>query len=305
MLDSSSSGTSTRSVIMHGKQMGELKLFSNFYRFKENSLIKTLNKNNQKSEGNFIEGSKHSITLAAARDFEEAQATEKGSLFTLGFYQALEKAAQINYSITLHQLINQSSDFISDKLSHDLGLAHHPIVFADKDLAQQPLILRASRNGQGPNWQDLKRLSKLSNSISVSSNKKIFKIGDRISFKLDIPVDGYLNIINVDAHDESTVIFPNKFNQDNFTSVGKFNFPNENIEFDIVATKPYGDSLTVFLITAKPLNLYKQGLNIRDNDGKLINVFAQLNQYSMRSMNIIALDDNSVSFIGAITTTLE
>ncbi|MBL4774113.1 MAG: caspase family protein, partial [Alcanivoracaceae bacterium] len=82
MLDSCNSGTATKSLAI--AKMGNLKLYSKLLNLTDNPHSFSSSKNLSDEKGNFIEGAQHQITLSAARDFEEAQATDAGSLFTLG-----------------------------------------------------------------------------------------------------------------------------------------------------------------------------------------------------------------------------
>jgi hypothetical protein len=166
------------------------------------------------------------------------------------------------------------------------------------------LSIIASRNSQGPNWQDLTNLSSSGKPLQATVNQTSFNAGELIKFKLNVPTDGYLNIINVDAHDEVTVIYPNKFNPENQATSGELAIPGTLMPFEIEAINPSGDSLTVFVVTTKPLNLFKQGLNVRDETGKYIENFAKLNESSYRSMRVRAREQKSEIYTVALKTTV-
>lgn len=302
MLDSCHSGTATRGIIPSGQQMGDNVIFSKQHFFGKAPSFARMSKG---ANSGFLDGHKNLITLAAAHDFEAAQASKKGSLFTLGFYQALSKSAQSGSSNTAMDLVEQSGEFIAEKLQEDPDYIHQPMIFGDINLAKQSLVSKPSRNSLGPNWQELSQLAKSGKSMNASSNKSSFMEEDLIRFNIDIPTRGYLNIINVDAHDEVIVLYPNQFNPENKINSGAIEIPGELMPFDIVAQKPAGDSLTVFVVTTKPLNLFKEGINVRNGAGEFIQNFAGVDEHSYRSMRVQAREQKHQIYTTAVQTSVK
>ncbi len=312
MLDSCNSGTATRSIVPQSQNLGENVLYSKFHQFGKAQQTTKITKNTttNKSKGeyknsDFIDGAKHLLTLAAAQDFELAQASSKGSLFTLGFYQGLLQAAQRGINVSANELVDYSGQFIAASLAKDPDAIHTPVIFGDAELAKTPLKIVASRNSQGPNWLDLSQLAKSGKKLVATVNQTTFKAGDLIKFSVEIPTNGYLNIINVDAHDEVTIIYPNKFNPENAIKTGKIQVPGTLMPFEIEATLPAGDSLTTFVVTTKALNLYQQAQNVRDETGKFIKDFATMNESSYRSMRVRARQTPDELYTTGIKTTVE
>ncbi len=301
MLDSCHSGTATRSIMPASQNLGDNLLFSKKHNFGEASEFVRVNKG---QNSGFLEGAENLLTLAAAHDFEAAQASKKGSLFTLGFFEALSKASQSGSNSSALSLVDQAGTYIDQKLENDPDYKHKPLVFGDYQLAQKALIIKPSRNGNGPNWQDLTQLASSGKSMNARSNKSSFNEGELINFSLDIPESGYLNIINVDAHDEVTVIFPNQYTQDNKVSSGGVKIPESLMPFEIEATKPAGESQTVFILTSKPLNLYKESSQVRNGAGEFVRDFAGVDEVGYRSMRVRAKEEKNHFYTTAVKTSV-
>jgi Domain of unknown function (DUF4384) len=69
--------------------------------------------------------------------------------------------------------------------------------------------------------------------ITLHSDKPSAYVGDKAYFTVNATKDCYLTLINISGKDEGTVIFPNKFTQDNFIHAGQsFQFPSEKDGYD-------------------------------------------------------------------------
>jgi hypothetical protein len=69
--------------------------------------------------------------------------------------------------------------------------------------------------------------------VTLHSDKPYAKVGDKAFFTVTSTKDCYLTLINISGKDEGTVIFPNKFTQDNFIRGGQsFQFPTEKDGYD-------------------------------------------------------------------------
>ncbi len=301
MLDSCHSGTATRGITPRGQQMGKNVLYSKKHSFGQATKINILSKGQSKGlNSGFLDGEDNIITMAAAHDFEAAQASDKGSLFTIGIYQALSKASQEGTKPSAINLVEQAGLFIATVLANDPDYIHQPLVFGDKQVAQSPLGTKPSRNQQGPNWQEWQKIAKAGKQFNASINQKAFNEGELITFSVDIPIQGYLNIVNIDAHDVSTILYPNKFNPDNQITAGSLAVPGTLMPFEIEAVKPIGNSLTVFVVTTKELNLYKESLNVRDSKGVFVETFAEIDEFSYRGMKVRAKQKKDELYTAAI-----
>ena len=301
MLDSCHSGTATRSITPTGQQMGKNVLHSKKHSFGESTTINIMSKGQAKgTNSGFLDGQSNTITLAAAHDFEAAQASDKGSLFTIGVYQALSKAAQEGTSPTAIDIVDQAGVYIAKILANDLDYLHKPLLFGDKTLAQNPLGTKPSRNSEGPNWQEWKKIAISGLPFETTINQPEFNEGELITFTTNVPTQGYLNVVNIDAHDVATILYPNQFNPENKIVAGTLEVPGSLMPFEIEAVKPTGDSLTVFVVTTEPLNLYKQSLNVRNAQGEFIENFADIDEHSYRGMKIRAKQKKPELYTSAV-----
>ena len=301
MLDSCHSGTATRGITPTGLQMGTNVLYSKKHSFGQKTQINIMSKSQSKGvNSGFLDGHKNTLTLAAAHDFEAAQASDKGSLFTLGVFKALSKAAQDGTSPLAIDIVEQAGSYIANALANDPDYIHQPLLFGDKNLAQNPLGIKPSRNSEGPNWHEWKKIATSGLPFETTINQSEFNEGELISFTTNIPAQGYLNVVNIDAHDVVTILYPNQFNPENKIETGALEVPGSLMPFEIEAVKPKGDSLTVFVVTTEPLNLYKQSLNVRNGDGEFIENFADIDEHSYRGMKIRAKQNKPQLYTSAV-----
>ena len=69
--------------------------------------------------------------------------------------------------------------------------------------------------------------------ISIHADNATAHVGDAAYFTVNTTKDCYLTLINISGKDEGTVIFPNKFSQDNLIHAGQsFKFPSEKDGYD-------------------------------------------------------------------------
>lgn len=307
ILDSCHSGTASREIKIRGKSMGENTLFSKKHSFTDSDSGNFENNYSTYESDNidFLDGKKNILTLAAAHDYEPAKASQKGSLFTLGLYQALSADSQKGtQSSTARQLVGSAARFIEQTLAKDPDSVHSPVISGDASLLNKPLLIKAARNSQGNNWQDLLALSDKGEALNPRSNQSQYKTDDIINFTVDLPQSGYLNIINVDAHDEVLVLFPNKYNRDNKVRSGSLKIPDDLMDFELYAKAPYGDSLTLFILTSKPLNLYEDAMDVRDIEGNFSKDFAKMDEGNYRSIGLRAKSKQDKLYTGSVKTTV-
>ncbi len=305
MLDSCHSGTATRSIEVNSHKLSSNKVYPKRLQLGNDGIAKNIKKSMTKeAHSGFIDGQKNLITLAAAQDWESALATQDGSIFTLGVFKALSISAQKNLQVTPVDIVDAAGTFIANAYANDPDKIHTPIIFGDKNLALKPFKIKSSRNGQGPNWTQYTELVKKFPAMQASVNKQSFREGDLIKFNVEIPINGYLNIVNVDAHDESLVLFPNQYNRNNKINKGHLQVPGDLMPFEIEASLPAGESVTVFFVTSAPLNLYEESINARSVDGKYVETFAEVSPASYRSMRLKAKKQKKQTFATMIKTTV-
>lgn len=75
--------------------------------------------------------------------------------------------------------------------------------------------------------------------LALTSDKSAYKVNDLPVFSIKAKEDCHLTLINVDGKGEGTVIFPNKFQQDNFLPAGKeAQFPGATAPFQFRLKDP-------------------------------------------------------------------
>ncbi len=230
------------------------------------------------SAGNFA-------AVMAAGDGEESIATSRGSLFTLGVADAFEKAVKARENLTPRTLTERAGSFVKRELSARPATIFTPQVGGDPQLIDKPLrVVRADAN-----WRRLEQTASKLAPLEVSANKREFSIGDRsLRVSVRVPDTGYLNIVTVDPDDHAEILFPNKFHSDNSVRAGSLSVPTQQMNFDLKASGPRGDHLVVALWSAQPVNLYKEGKGEHDNFGNMIESFASLSGYGLRSFEAVA-----------------
>ena len=75
--------------------------------------------------------------------------------------------------------------------------------------------------------------------LALTSDRSDYKVNDLPVFSIKSKEDCHLTLINVDASGEGTVIFPNKFQQDNLLPAGKeAQFPGADAPFQFRLKDP-------------------------------------------------------------------
>ncbi|MBX2883861.1 MAG: caspase family protein [Granulosicoccus sp.] len=195
------------------------------------------------------------IALSAAQDDEQALATNLGSTFTLSLFTALQ---QLRDEATPEQLINMSKSLIKEKI--DPESLFTPNISGDPTLATRPFKAVSAEDRGDVYWQQLESLSRNRPGLTISGLDKRYVSNQEISLKIDIPSDGYLNIVLVDGEDSPVVLYPNAFSTDNFVKKGKHILPGSS-EYGWYAQSPWGRNMLVALLSKEPLDLTSNNLN--------------------------------------------
>jgi hypothetical protein len=270
LIDACHSGTATRGIRLHNSILGNgVQVKSKFLQY-EGMQTKGI----ALSATPVVQLSDNIpfVAIASAGDAEESIATSKGSLFTLGVLHAVKNAAQTNQKLTPKDLQQQVASFISHE-----NQSFTPRLRGNAQLANRALQLKSAKEKKGHSWQRLLALSHNMEPLTVSLNQSRYKLGDILEISILNEQPAYLNVINVDANDHATVLYPNQFHPDAFV-LGGVHIPTQQMAFELVAQKPLGQSLVVAFLSSKPINLYKAGLAARQSNGRLDNVFHEVSE---------------------------
>ena len=204
------------------------------------------------------------VALTAAADHERSLATASGSLFTLGVSQSVHDAIAADTTLSMAGLAQQVSAFVREKLADGQVELFHPQVYgtpADAPLwgATEPAV----NNARGPYWRRAEGLLEGIEALRIAANQMQFRVGDPLRISIDVPFDGYLNVISVGPDDQAVVLFPNRFDSANRVKKGAFEFPTGKMSFDIQAQPPTGDAIVVAIVTEAPRNFMEESLSRR------------------------------------------
>ncbi len=110
-----------------------------------------------------------------------------------------------------------------------------------------------------PNWAAIENLKSTSDQFRVElKGKAKLKLGDEMAFHISSSQTGRLWLVQVDANDEVTFLFPNEDGQDNRILGNKpVKIPSASSDWVIEASEPKGESLVAAVITTEKFDLYK------------------------------------------------
>ncbi|GAB1267888.1 caspase family protein [Aurantivibrio infirmus] len=306
-IDACNSGTATRSLDADPSLLGVSKTYSKYlhHGFDDVAADPDIEAatSSQRAIGvkaAVLDGSSDNyVALTAAKDDEKALATSKGSLFTLGLKQTVRNAVNSNANITPAQIQKAVQNYINSRTSP--AKIFHPQLSGNPNKFNSNLPLASISNGAanvaGTNWSNLVELSnKISSQqdgIKITTNAQQYKLGESIVISVDVPGNGYLNVITVDSKDGDTILFPNQFHKDNRVSAGMMTIPTDKMKFTLPATEPAGDALVVVVFSEDPINLYNEQVGgKRKANGEYDEVFAQISEPGMRAIGVAAKKSN-------------
>ena len=227
------------------------------------------------------------VSMSAAQDDERSLASRAGSIFTLGVRESIRNAIANNRCISPKQTMAEVTEYVAKNTNERNRF--HPHVSGNDSLINSPVCFAESTEKQNVVWRKLEGIvSKRDKDVHISINQQGYNLKDKLRILVQVPSDGYLNIINVGPNDVATVLFPNKFNQDNFVKAGGsggVKIPTEQMQFELEALEPVGENLIVAILTKNKLNAYELGGGDRSSKGELLNVFASLSPIVMKTMN--------------------
>lgn len=218
------------------------------------------------------------VAMMASGDDESAIATTRGSVFTLGIEQAIRQGLSRGSLMTPVAMIDDIREFVKKELAPNPNIIFTPQIGGASDLINKPLQLVVT-----PSFRN--RLLTVIEGVTplvIASNKARYSLEDKsMRISVDVPEAGYLNIINVNSQDSTVVLFPNLYNPDNRVAPGQVAIPTQQMQFDLVAREPTGESLFVAIWTPYELNMYNEGKGNRNElQGDMPDVFHELSEFS-------------------------
>jgi hypothetical protein len=283
LVDACHSGTATRELSLGNAKLGVSSGVRKFYSYPgmptEQGATRALK---------IPSGTENYASLSAARDDESAIGTEQGGLFTLGVVDAIQSASRDAKHPSVMDLRAAATDFIAAHA--DAQSRHHPVADGNDRLIKGELALIPLRDGNGPTWASLVALAGKGQPLTISGSvgARQIHVGEQIVLDVNVPHDGYLNVVTVDSQDRATVLYPNKYSTSNQVKAGDFKFPTADMNFVVRASNPTGPSLVVAFLTDKKVNLLETGIEGRDAAGKMTQAFTEVDARGTRALVVEA-----------------
>lgn len=192
------------------------------------------------------------VYLSAAQDTQESLAGRDGSVFTL----ALKAAFEQDRELTPDQLKTFATSHIastvpphsvfSPNLTGDSDLLNLKSLYVVETQPQQPVVLRQ--------WNEIVGSGE-GQAIRMLSGPSSFSEGQNITLDIEMPFEGYVNVISVDANDNARVMYPNAYTPESKLHPRSFlSLPEGGANW--VAQAPHGDTHFFVVVTREPLNFH-------------------------------------------------
>ena len=78
--------------------------------------------------------------------------------------------------------------------------------------------------------------------LKISCDKSSYQDGDTMQMTVEVPKDGYLRVYGVNANGDTTVLFPNKFAQEDKVTTGALTLPGQDAKYDFKLSLDAGQS---------------------------------------------------------------
>ena len=201
------------------------------------------------------------VTLSAAQDDEQSFSSTKGSLFTLALGEVLDAARG---SPTPRSLVTEASALLHSRLDEQYRFS--PNLTGDDRLFGKSIVLGDPDVRAEAAHDEISALAASLPRLDVRGPNGIVAADESISLEIDVPAEGYLNVVAVDADDTLVVLYPNGLAPDNRVSAGPLALPGDDA-FEWAAQPPWGDNLIAVLFSETPVNLFDSSLQ-RAPDGR-------------------------------------
>ncbi|EGB16116.1 peptidase C14 caspase catalytic subunit p20 [Pseudodesulfovibrio mercurii] len=217
--------------------------------------------------------------LSAAQDNQRAQASTKGSFFTLGIERAVEQAAK-DRRLDMSKLYAETTRYIADVVPEP-AMVYSPALVGDAAHNEKNLFVPKEAAPEDWITQIRKIAGHAAYDVKVGTNGTVFKVGDPLRITCTPRTDGYLNVVTIQPGDKApTILFPNKFHPENLVKAGlTVAIPAQGDAFELAAAPPAGKALIAVFHSPFPVNFYRQGYG----DG----AFRTMDQASTRGFVVI------------------
>ncbi|HEY4972431.1 MAG TPA: caspase family protein, partial [Steroidobacteraceae bacterium] len=229
IVDSCHSGTVTRSFNLSNHSLGSTPVYVKSYNYPgmpappPHAVTRGLATTKERKEPQWDAHANY-IAITAAADNQEAIGTMDGGVFTLGLTDSMKRHTGEGNSPTPKQLRDDADAYIRSKVDKDQ--VHTPQMMGNQTLADAPIKVIALSASNGPNRKRLLELvAQQPQHIDLTASSAQYVVDQPVKLSLQVPADGFLNVVSVDSKDNATVLFPNGLQQSNAVSAGPFSFP--------------------------------------------------------------------------------
>lgn len=281
IVDACHSGTVTRDIQMDNLSLGADPVFVKSFSYDGMPVSNEFAFDRSLAQ----DGPANFVSISAAGDGEKAIGTHSGGVFTIGLTKTITEFAKTGSALTITQLRDRAAEYIRGHV--DESRLHHPQITGNESLASGALKIIPGVSTSQPNRNRLTGLvAEQKNTFQLEASKNTYVLGDNVKLSMNVPIDGYLNVVTVDAQDNATVLFPNRFNASNFVKEGPVKIPTDAMAFDLPASEPVGPTLVAAFVTRDPINFYEQTLDDRDENGNVNVTFTTLSHTATRAIRV-------------------
>jgi metacaspase-1 len=225
------------------------------------------------------------IAISAAADNQEAIGSTIGGIFTLGLTESVKRRTSAGSDPTARQLRDDADAYIRSKVDRDR--IYTPQMMGNETLADAPIKVIALNASNGPNRKRvLELVAQQPQHITMTASRSQYAVDEPVKLTLNIPADGFLNVVSVDSKDTATVLFPNGIQKNNAVNAGTFTFPTAQMAFDLLAAEPTGPTLVVAFLSPDPINFYQDTVDDRDPAGNIKVDFPSLSHTATRAIQV-------------------
>jgi len=94
--------------------------------------------------------------------------------------------------------------------------------------------------------------------IELWTNRKEYRLGQKIVFHFRAERDCYLNLVDINSQGEISLIFPNRFHQDNFVKGGRtYQIPGPDYGFSFQIEPPVGRERIYAVASTSPMDIFQ------------------------------------------------
>lgn len=100
--------------------------------------------------------------------------------------------------------------------------------------------------------------------LQLSPNKKIYSPGDQIFFRIYLPKNGFIYLLNQKSDGTLHLLFPNDEEGANKMSFGYLRLPSKNVEYEWVIDSSSGEETFFLILSDKTIKFFHKKQILKD-----------------------------------------